>query len=127
MDWSKLNPFNYSLAQLQSTLIALAIAVISIVGFFIALKPGFEQAFVVVISEVFAVVGVFLAKEHTYDDLSKAITNLAGGVVTLVGFFATLNPDTAETVLAIVSQVLMFGAVLFKSAKSTPSDYGATA
>lgn len=118
-----LNPLNYSLSQVKQFVVALVVGGISIAAFFVALDPSFEQAAVVVIGEVFAVVGVFAAKEFSYDDMSKTVTSLSGGVITLVGYFATLNPSTVETVAGILSQVLLVGAVLFynRAPAATPA------
>jgi hypothetical protein len=123
-----LNPFDYSLTQVRQLVTALVVAGISIAAFFIVFDPGFQQAAVVVLGELFAVIGVFASKEHSYDDISKSVTALAGGVISLVGYFATLNPDTIQTILGIVSQLVLFGGVLYgNQGPITPTPVGAKA
>ncbi len=55
---------------------------------------------------LFAVGGVFLAKNHTTDDLSKAVTQLQGAALTIVGYFATADPGTVEKIAVVTGAVV---------------------
>lgn len=101
-----LNPFHYSLAQVQKALVALVVAGVAIAGYFVVFDPGFQQAATLVVTQVFAVIAVFATTNHTAADVQKAVMALLGGVLGLVALFTTVDPNTAETVGGIVLAVL---------------------
>ena len=82
--------------------IAAVIAVIALLGFFIAFDPGTEAAAIAVVIALFNVVGVAMAKNHTFDDLSKSVIALQASALGLVSLFIVVNPDTIEAIGAIV-------------------------
>jgi hypothetical protein len=97
---------NYSLSEVQKAVVALVIAGIAIAGYFVAFDPGFQDAAVIVTVGVFNVIGVFASKNHTPDDVGKAVLALAASTIALVGFFVTVNPSDTQTILGIIGAVL---------------------
>jgi FtsH-binding integral membrane protein len=95
--------FGKSIPEARKTVVAM----LSLGGAILALvlsdyDPSFTGACIALAGGVFAVLGVFLAKNHTEKDLSKAVAQLQGAALTVVGYFATVNPGTVQkiTVLA---------------------------
>lgn len=96
-----MNPFDYSLGEVRKAVIALLVLGLAAAALFIHIEPGFDQAVVILAGEVFAVIGVFAATNHTADDVSKALAQLQGAALTVVGYFATVNPDTVEKIAVL--------------------------
>lgn len=114
--------FGYELEEVRKFALAAVGALVLLASFFIAYPVGFEDALGVVVGEVFAVAGVFLAKNHTADDLAKAVQNLAGATIALVAFFETVSPTTEAKVFAIIAQL----AVVYGVYKVANDGRGAT-
>jgi len=91
-----------SLAQYRK----LAVSVVSFgaaaVALFITTDPGLNAALVSLVGAGFGVVAVFAAKNHTPDDLSKAVAQLQGAALSVAGFFVTV-PTTLPEKLAVLS------------------------
>jgi hypothetical protein len=107
--------FGYTVDQARKAVIAFIGGLILLVAMFVTFPIGFDEALGVVLAQGFAVLGVFLAKNHTPDDLTKALQQLAGGVVALVALFETVDPNTLETIIAIVGEFGLFYAVFHAS------------
>jgi hypothetical protein len=111
---------SYSLSEVQKAVVALVIAGVAIAGYFVAFDPGFQDAAVLVTVGVFNVIGVFAAKNHTADDVSKAVLALAASSLGLVAFFVTVNPNDTQTILGIVAAVVnAFGVWFVPNSPST--------
>jgi len=95
--------FGYTLDQAQKAVIAFVGFALLLVAYFVAFEPGTEAAVTAVIVYGFGVARVFMAKNHTVDDLQKAVEALATSVVGLVGLYVTVDPSVLETVLAAVA------------------------
>ncbi len=68
--------------------------------------PNFTQAVVALVGALFAVIGVYASKNHTEDDLSKAVAQLQGAAVFVVGYFVTVPASTVEKVTVLSGAVL---------------------
>ncbi len=104
--------FGYSPAEAKKTVVS----AIFLVGAVLALilsdyNPDFTQACVALAGSVFAVAGVFLAKNHTEKDLSKAVSQLQGAALTVVGYFATVQPGTVQKITILSGAVVSVIAV----------------
>jgi len=105
-----LNPFNYSVAEISKTLVAL----IGFVGFtvltFVTFDPSLVQA-VQLLVPAFATVGLtFAATNHTPADLNKAVQGALAAVVTVVSYFATVPADTTNKIaMALGALVTVVG------------------
>jgi drug/metabolite transporter superfamily protein YnfA len=82
------------------------VAMLSLAGAILALvlsnyDPSFTEACIALAGAVFAVAGVFMAKNHTEQDLSKAVSQLQGAALTVVGYFVTVQPSTAQKITII--------------------------
>lgn len=112
-----LNPFNYSLAQLQKALIAAIPLVFVLLSLVVGWVPveGFEEAVLALVGPLFLLVGVFAAKNHDSQTFEKALKALAGAALTVATYFP--NVDVAswdnKIALGITLLVAIFG-VLFK-------------
>lgn len=112
--------FGYTVDQVKKAVVAAVGAAILLAAFFIVFPVGFETAAMAVITQVFGVVGVFLAKNHTVDDVSKAIQQLTASVLALLVLFIQLDPNTVQTAIAIVGElVLAVSVFLAKNAPTT--------
>jgi hypothetical protein len=68
--------------------------------------PTFTQACVALVGPAFAVGAVLLSKNHSIDDLSKAVAQLQGAAVGVVGYFTVVPTDTLEKVTLLVGAVI---------------------
>ena len=103
--------FGNTLAETQKAVLALLVSGLTLLGFFVVFDPGFNEAAVAVTVGAFNVLGVFLAKNHTPDDVQKSVSALAASTLGLVGFFVTVDANTTETVLGIVAALVNVYAV----------------
>jgi drug/metabolite transporter superfamily protein YnfA len=106
-----MNPLNYSVDELRKAAVSLVFLVAALVGLFVATDPDFVQACATLVGSVFAVVGVFAAKNHTKDDLQKALEQFKGAALTIVGFFTIVPTTTAERATALVGAIASVVAV----------------
>jgi hypothetical protein len=66
------------------------------------IDPNFQHAAVLLTGSVFSVIGVLMAKNHTEDDLSKAVAHAFGAAITVVSFFATVKTSTVSDISLIL-------------------------
>lgn len=101
-----------SLAETKKAVVAF----ISLVGAVLALAlsdfdPSFTDACIALAGGVFAVIGVYMAKNHTGQDLSKAVAQLQGAALTVVGYFATVQPGTVQKISVLTGAVVSVAGV----------------
>jgi len=94
--------FGYKLEEIRKAAVAFVVALVAIAGMFATLDPNTTQAAVAVVVALFNVVSVFLASNHTLDDVSKAVQALQASSLGLITLFVTLDPGVVEAVAAIV-------------------------
>jgi hypothetical protein len=107
-----MNPGNYSLKEMQKTIVSLVVLGAAVIGL-IATEPdpNLTQICVTLIGSVFAVVGVFAAKNHTPDDLQKALEQFKGAALSVVGYFTVVPTGTGEKVGALIGIVVAVAAI----------------
>ena len=115
--------FKYSLPEMKKAVVS----AIFLAGAGLALilsdyDPSFTTAMVSLAGAIFAVAGVFVAKNQNEEDLSKAVAQLQGAALTVVGYFATVKPDTVEQITILVGAVVSIVAVYFF--RNKPRDAG---
>lgn len=103
-------PTSYNLGEMKKTVVAFVVAVIALAAFFIHFDPGFNDAAIAVIAAGFNVAGVFLAKNHTVDDVQKTLQAFTASAIALVAFYVTIDPTDSETIFALVAAAVnVFG------------------
>lgn len=104
-----MNPFSYSLAEVQKAVVALVSAAVILTGLFIWLDPGTEPAILMVVTALFGVIGVFAESNATEQDVSKALKALSGAILTLVALYTTVSPDTGELIGSLIALLVPVG------------------
>lgn len=94
------------LERYKKAIVAFVIAAIALAGFFITFDPGFQTAAIAVIIAGFNVASVLLAKNHSVDDVAKAVQALQASSLAMVALFITVDPSTVETIGAAVLALL---------------------
>ncbi|MGH2975363.1 MAG: hypothetical protein ACRDLL_10935 [Solirubrobacterales bacterium] len=110
-----MNPTSYSLGELKKAIVSLVFLGAAVVGLFVAMDPNFVQACVSLVGAVFAVIGVFSARNHNVEDLQKALEQLKGTALVVVGYFTVVPTTTAERITAIVGGIVSVIAVYWTS------------
>jgi hypothetical protein len=110
-----MNPANYSLKEVRKAVVSLFVLAAAVVGLFVTTDPNFIQACTTLIGAVFAVIGVFAAKNHTPDDLQKTLEQFKGAALTVVGYFAVVPTGTGERIGAIIGVIVAVAAVYWTS------------
>jgi hypothetical protein len=105
--------FGYSPAQARKTLTAAIFAVAAVVGLFVTVDPNLTQALVVLGGAALSVVVVFGTKNHSWDDVGKAVNQLEVAGFTAAGYFVTVPATTTEKIVAATGAVLSAASVLF--------------
>lgn len=107
--------FGYTIPEAKKAAAALVVFALGIVGYFVAFDPSLTQAAPLLASAVVGVVGVFLAKNHTADDVQKAVQALLASGFAVASVYLTVDPNTVQTittlVLAVVNVVVVHQAV----------------
>jgi hypothetical protein len=101
----------YTLAQARKAVISAIVLVAAAVGLFVAVDPNFTQAVIALAGAGFGVAGVFAAKNHTVDDLSKAVAQLQASALSAVGFYVTVPMSTVGKISTLVAALLSAYAV----------------
>lgn len=118
-----MNPFRYSLEEIQKALIAL-------VGFggFAALfliqtgfDPGFVPALQALVPAGFAVVAVFAATNLSAVSLEKALLGFISAGVGVYNYFGTVETTTVETLGVMAGYLATFVAVYWKGNSPGPA------
>jgi hypothetical protein len=92
--------------EYRKAVVAGVVALFAFLIFFVTFEPGTQEAAIAVVIAVFNVGSVFLNKNHTLDDVSKAVGALQASSLGLVTLFVTLDPTTVESIGAIVLAIL---------------------
>ncbi len=104
--------FGYSLAEAKKAVVSALFFVGAVLALVLSdYDPNFTDDVVVLAGTLFGVIGVFLAKNHTKEDLSKAVTQLQGAALTVVGYFATVQPTTVEKITILSGALVSIYAV----------------
>jgi hypothetical protein len=96
------NPLKYKLAEVRKLIVSSIFAVAAVVGLFVTIDPTFVQACVALVGPVFAVIGVFSATDKSSDELQKALEQLKGAALTVVGYFTVVPPSTAARISTLI-------------------------
>lgn len=116
-----MNPLKYSPGQARKAIVSLIFLIAAVVGLFVTVDPGFVEACVALVGPVFAVVGVFAAENHSPKDLQKALEQLKGAALAVVGYFTVVPTSTAERITTLIGVVVSVLAVYWTS-NDDPSD-----
>ena len=110
-----LNPLNYSLAEISKALIALVGLAGYVVLLFVTFDPSLIQSIELLIPAVFAVIGTFAAKNHSTDDLQKALMAAIGAIISIVSYFHTVPADTANKIGLVVGAIVIIVGIYWKA------------
>lgn len=102
----------YTPSQIRKTLTAGIFAAAAVAGLFLQVDPNLTQAFVVLGGAVLTVVVTFATKNHTWDDVGKAVNAAEVAALTVLGYFVTVPSTTAEKIAAVTGAILLFVSVL---------------
>jgi hypothetical protein len=103
-----MNPFQYTLGQVTKAAVSAVLFAFALAGFFIAYDPDLQQATVVVVLSLSAVISVFATPNHTVADVTKAVEQLKGSVLTVVGFIVMVPAAVEVQIGAAVAALLSF-------------------
>jgi hypothetical protein len=117
-----MNPSNYSLNEVKKAIVSIFVLVAAAVGLFATTDPNFIQACTALIGAVFAVIGVFAAKNHTPDDLQKALEQFKGAALSVVGYFVVVPTSTGDQIGALIGLIVAFAAVYWTPNAKPPKD-----
>lgn len=106
-----MNPGNYSLSEVRKGLVAVLFLGLAVAALFTTISPSFTVAVIALVGPVFAVIGVFAAKHHSADDLQKALEQLKGAVIGVLGFFVAVPSSTQTKVSVIIGAAVSVLAV----------------
>lgn len=112
---AQLNPFNYSLAEVQKALIALIFFAGYTAALFIVVQPGLVVAIAAIVPPAFGVAMVFVNGNHDLAAFNKAATALQYAVITVVNYFAVVPASTTNKIEIAVGALGGVVAVFWKS------------
>lgn len=124
-----MNPFKYSLAEVSKALVAL----VGVVGFAVLYlantgwDPGLVPALQTLVPPAIAVVAVFAAKNHTADDLNKALLGVIAAGAGVWKYFGQVDESTIATLGIVAGYIATFVGVYWKPNKPAVSLTGGSA
>jgi hypothetical protein len=106
----------YSLDEVRKAAVACAFLILSALALFVVFpadigEVSFKDAVIALTGSVFATIGVFMDKNVTADDLSKAVTQFQGSALAVVGYFTVVPTSTVEKITLLVGALLSAYAV----------------
>lgn len=114
--------FGYTLGQARKFVVSGLFTAGYIVAFLVLGGDlSFVQAAVALSGPAFALAGVFLSKNHTFDDFSKAVAQLQGAALSVVGYFTVVPTSTLQQVGLIVGGVVSVVGVWYFGNDPAPS------
>jgi len=119
-----MNPFKYKLDEVRKLLVSLIFAAAAVVGLFVTIDPTFTEACVALVGPLFAVIGVFAAKNHSADDLQKALEQLKGAALTVVGYFTVVPSSTSAQIGTLIVAFASVMGVYWTVNAAPPPDAG---
>ncbi len=112
--------FGHTLAEARKAVVSIVVLGCAAAALFISIDPSFTQALVTLTGAGFGVVGVFMAKNHTEDDLSKAVAQLQSAALSAVGFYVTIPTDTVGKI-SLLTGALVSAYAVFAVPNAEPS------
>jgi hypothetical protein len=106
-----MNPVHYSIAEMKKAAVALVTLILAMIGLFVAVEPGFTEACVSLTGAVFAVFGVFAAKNSDPEDIQKALEQFKGAALAVVGYFTVVPTSTVEKIGIMIGALVSIYAV----------------
>jgi predicted small integral membrane protein len=106
--------FGYEIGEIRKALIAglyVVFAVVMLVGF--APKVGFENAVFAVVGPLFGVFAVFEAKNHTPDEVQKALEALKSAVFSAISYYVVIPGHIGQAVTMLIGGLVMWLAVKY--------------
>lgn len=101
--------FGYEIEECRKALIAglyVIFAAVMLVGF--APPVGFEDAVLAIVGPLATVALVFQAKNHTPDDVQKALEALKGAILSAVSYYVAVPNSTGEAITMLIGGVVMY-------------------
>lgn len=101
--------FGYTIEECRKAVVAaiyVGFAVVMLVGF--APAVGFENAVLAIVGPLATVALVFQAKNHTPDDVQKALEALKMAVLNAVAYYVTVPDSTGESITMLIAGVVMY-------------------
>jgi hypothetical protein len=106
--------FGYEIGEIRKALIAalyVVFALVMLIGF--APDVGFENAVFAIVGPLFGVFAVFEAKNHTPDDVQKALEALKAAVFSAVAYYVTIPDHIGQAITMLIGGVVMWLAVKY--------------
>jgi hypothetical protein len=104
--------FGYSLAEAKKAVVSTIALIGALLAFVLSdYDPSVTDGFVALAGALAGVFGVFLAKNHTEEDLSKAVAQLQGAALSVAGYFVTVQPGTVEKITILTGAAVSVIAV----------------
>lgn len=105
--WDRLNPFNYTLAEVKAAALQLVTVAILLVGFFVLLDPGTEATWQAAVVAIFSVVGVFAQPNPDPTEARKSLMSLVASVVGLITLYGGgVADETLERIGLLVGALI---------------------
>lgn len=119
--------FGYSIAECKKAVIAgiyVVFALVMLIGF--APPIGFENAVLAIVGPLASVVLVFEAKNHTPDDVQKALEALKAAVFSALAYWVAVPNSTDEAITMLIGGVVMWLGVKYipNAGRGAPGDGG---
>lgn len=106
--------FGYELGEIRKALIAglyVIFALVMLIGF--APAVGFENAVFAVVGPLFGVFAVFEAKNHTPDEVQKALEALKAALFSAVAYYVAIPDHVGQAITMLIGGVVMWLAVKY--------------
>jgi hypothetical protein len=101
--------FGYSIAECRKAVVAavyVAFAVFMLVG--VAPEVGFEEAVLACVGPLFGVWAVFEAKNHTPDDVQKALEALKAAIFSAISYYVIVPDHIGQAITMLIGGVVIW-------------------
>lgn len=115
--------FGYTIPEAKKAIVSAIVLALIVVGYFVSFDPSLQTAVPLLGSAVVGIVGVFLTKNHTPDDLAKAVQALIASLGGVVSIFVTVNPDLWQSITALVLLLVVHPAAVYEATNQVPKKH----
>lgn len=110
----------YTISQLSKAIVSFIFLAGYVALIFITFNPGLITSVALIVPAAFAVVGVFGAKNHTADDLQKALEQMKMAVLSVVSYFTLVPASTTNKIGMAIGALASFIGVYWARNEGSP-------
>lgn len=114
--------FGYTIPEAKKAVAGFIVFALSVIAYWIAFDPSLTTAIPVLGSAIVGVIGIFMSKNHSPDDVQKALAALFAAIIGVASVFLSVDQiSTLQTAVTCLVPPLSYYVVKWTSNAPAPS------